>query len=91
MIIRSAQLLIHHGTPYQSAAALAASHDPNSYNPYLPVMTLFGLPRALAGTGVLTDPRIWFGLAFLVAFGLALAVAGAQDWSGGRCSSRPAR
>ncbi len=80
VIVRSAELLIHHGTPYQSTAALAASHDPNSYNPYLPVMTLFGLPRALAGTGVLTDPRIWFGLAFLVAFGLALAVAGAQDW-----------
>lgn len=81
VITRSALLLIHHGTPYQSTAALAASHDPNSYNPYLPVMTLFGLPRALAGTSVLTDPRIWFGLAFLTAFALALAVAGVQDWA----------
>ena len=29
---------------------------------------------------MLTDPRIWFGLAFLVALALALAVAGARDW-----------
>jgi hypothetical protein len=80
VIIRSAELLVNHGTPYLSAAALAATHNPNSYDPYLPVMTLFGLPRALAGTGVLTDPRIWFGLAFLVVLALALAVAGARDW-----------
>jgi hypothetical protein len=79
VIIRSAQLLIHHGTPYQSTAALAAAHVPYDYDPYLPVMTLFGLPRALAG-GVATDPRIWFGAAFLVAFGLALALGGARDW-----------
>jgi hypothetical protein len=79
VITRSARLLVHYGTPYQGTAALAATHDPNSYNPYLPVMTLFGLPRALAGTGLLTDPRIWFTLAFLVVFGLALALAGARD------------
>jgi hypothetical protein len=79
VIIRSAQLLVHHGTPYQSTAALAAAHHAYDYDPYLPVMTLFGLPRALA-SGVITDPRIWFGVAFLLAFGLALAVAGAKDW-----------
>ena len=80
VIVRSAELLVNHGTPYLSTAALAATHNPNSYDPYLPVMTLFGLPRALAGSGVLTDPRIWFGLAFLVVLALALAVAGARDW-----------
>jgi hypothetical protein len=80
VITRSAELLVNHGTPYLSTAALAATHNPNSYDPYLPVMTLFGLPRALAGSGVLTDPRIWFGLAFLVVLALALAVAGARDW-----------
>ena len=79
VIIRSAQLLIHHGTPYQSTAALAAAHLPYDYDPYLPVMTLFGLPRALAA-GVATDPRIWFGVVFVVAFGLALAFGGARDW-----------
>jgi hypothetical protein len=79
VIIRSAQLLIHHGTLYQSTAALAATHHPYDYDPYLPVMTLFGLPRALADS-VVTDPRLWFGAAFLVAFVLALAAAGAKDW-----------
>jgi hypothetical protein len=79
VIIRSASLLVHHGTPYLSATVLASTHNSYNYDPYLPVMTLFGLPRALAG-GWFTDPRIWFGLTFLLAFGLALAVAGAQDW-----------
>jgi Glycosyltransferase family 87 len=81
VIIRSAQLLIHHGDPYVGASQLAAAHNQNLYDPYLPVMTLFGLPRALGGPGVLTDPRIWFGVAFVIFFGLALAVAGARDWA----------
>jgi hypothetical protein len=81
VIIRSAQLLIHHGDPYVGVAALTAAHEQNLYDPYLPVMTLFGLPRALGGTDVLTDPRIWFGVAFVIFFALALAVAGAKDWA----------
>ena len=78
VINRSAILLVHHHSPYQSAASLASVHDPNAYNPYLPVMALFGVPRALFGPHLITDPRIWFGLAFGICFGLALAVAGAR-------------
>src|ERR1017187_5580508 len=78
VINRSALQLVHHQSPYQSVASLATVHDPNAYNPYLPVMSLFGVPRALFGPGVVTDPRIWFGLAFLIFFGLAVAVAGAR-------------
>ena len=78
VINRSAILLVHHHSPYQSAASLAALHDPNAYNPYLPVMALFGVPRALFGPHLITDPRIWFGLVFGICFGLALAVAGAR-------------
>ncbi len=78
VINRSAILLVHHHSPYQSAASLASVHDPNAYNPYLPVMALFGVPRALFGQHLVTDPRIWFGLAFGICFGLALAVAGAR-------------
>jgi glycosyl transferase family 87 len=80
VIQRSAGQLVHHHSPYQSAAALAAVHNPNAYNPYLPVMSLFGIPRALFGPGTITDPRIWFGLAFLLVFGLALAAAGARHF-----------
>jgi Glycosyltransferase family 87 len=79
VIARSARLLVAHGSPYEATGVLAASHDPNMYNPYLPVMALFGIPRALLGPGLVTDPRIWFCLVFIYAFGAALALAGARD------------
>ncbi len=78
VIQRSAGQLVHDHSPYQSAATLAAVHNPNAYNPYLPVMSLFGVPRAMLGPGAMTDPRVWFGLAFLIVFGLALAAIGAR-------------
>ncbi|HTU74201.1 MAG TPA: glycosyltransferase 87 family protein [Trebonia sp.] len=79
VVAKSASMLIHTGTPYASAASLASTTDPNAYNPYLPVMALFGLPRALFGKAALTDPRIWFGLAFLAVFAWALRAGGARD------------
>jgi hypothetical protein len=79
VIARSAKQLVDNHSPYQSAASLATVHDPNAYNPYLPVMALFGIPRALFGSHVITDPRVWFGLAFLVVFWFALRAAGARN------------
>jgi Glycosyltransferase family 87 len=79
VIAQSAKQLVHHHSPYQSVASLATTHDPNAYNPYLPVMALFGVPRALFGSHVITDPRVWFGLAFVVIFWFALKVAGARN------------
>jgi len=79
VVARSGAMLIHQGTPYTSAAALAATTDPNAYNPYLPVMALFGLPRAIFDGGLLTDPRVWFGVVFFVVFWLALRQGGARD------------
>jgi hypothetical protein len=79
VIARSAKQLVHHHSPYQSVASLSAVHNPNAYNPYLPVMALFGIPRALFGSHVITDPRVWFGLAFLIIFWLALRAAGARN------------
>jgi Glycosyltransferase family 87 len=79
VIARGAQLMVHHGSPYLSDAVVRATHDPNIYNPYLPVMALFGIPRALFGPGLVTDPRVWFCLGFVVLFAAALAVAGARD------------
>jgi hypothetical protein len=78
VVARSGAMLLHHGTPYASVAALAATANPNAYNPYLPVMAVFGVPSALAESPF-TDPRIWFGLAFLVIFWLALRRSGARD------------
>jgi 4-amino-4-deoxy-L-arabinose transferase-like glycosyltransferase len=79
VIARAAKQLVHDHSPYASPASLATVHDPNAYNPYLPVMSLFGIPRALFGSHVITDPRVWFGIAFLVIFWLALRAAGARN------------
>ena len=73
VIIRSAAMLVHHGTPYASPAALAAAHNWHAYDPYLPALIVFGLPRVIGG-GLLTDPRIWFGIAFLATFGAAVRI-----------------
>ena len=78
VVARSAGLLVSHFRPYRSAAQLGA--DVYGYNPYLPGMTLFGLPRALFGGGAATDPRVWDGLAFAAAFAAALRIAG-RTWS----------
>ncbi len=79
VINKSASLLVQHGTPYLGPAALASAHSPNIFDPYLPLMTLFGMPRALLGFSVLTDPRIWFGVGFVIVFAAALAVVGVGD------------
>lgn len=67
VIERSADLLLHHGTPYVDVTALGRAPVVNDYTPYGPVMALFGLPRALFGgtplTDALTDARWMFALA----------------------------
>jgi len=79
VINKSASLLVKTGIPYLGPAALASAHSPNIFDPYLPFMTLFGMPRALLGFHVLTDPRIWFGVGFVIVFAAALAVVGVRD------------
>jgi hypothetical protein len=78
VVIRSAQLFLHQGTPYERASALATAHGPYAYNPYLPALAFFGLPHAWFGGGLLTDPRVWFGVVFLAAFGTALQLSGVR-------------
>ncbi|WP_405867028.1 glycosyltransferase 87 family protein [Streptomyces sp. NBC_00005] len=66
VVERSGALLLHSGSPYLS--------DPTrtvDYNPYLPGMALFGIPRAVFGTSVFTDARIWFAVAFLTCMAFA--------------------
>lgn len=79
VVAASAVSLIHHGTPYADPHTLAATENPNMYNPYLPVMALFGMPSALFGAGLLTDPRVWFGVVFFIVFWYALRRGGARD------------
>jgi hypothetical protein len=75
VVERSAAMLLHHGQLYQSSGALAASHQVYGYDPYLPLMMVFGLPRALLGPGLATDPRVWDGIVFALLVAAALSVA----------------
>jgi hypothetical protein len=75
-VARSAALLLRHGTPYLPAGQVVGSID---YNPYLPAMTLFGLPRALGVPGLAGDARVWLCLVSLALFTLAFRVAGRPD------------
>jgi uncharacterized membrane protein len=79
VITRSADLLVHHGTPYQAPGVLSHTRNPDAYDPYLPAMTAFGLLWAVAGPNPLADPRLWFGLVFVLVFAVALVVARAKD------------
>ncbi|QMU72846.1 glycosyltransferase family 87 protein [Streptacidiphilus sp. P02-A3a] len=61
----SATQLLHTGSPY-----IPHPRQVTQYDPYLPAMALFGLPRALLGSHgalprVLGDARLWFLAAFL--------------------------
>ena len=69
VVARSGVLLLHHGSPYLAPAQLAHGGW-LAYDPYLPVMAIFGLPKALGLPGLLGDPRPWLAAA---TFGLLFA------------------
>src|ERR1035437_8763598 len=72
VISRSAVLRLQHGSPYLPPGQLASWL---SYNPYLPVMAVFGLPKALGASGLLADPRVWLTAGSIVVIWTAFAVA----------------
>ncbi|HEY3608872.1 MAG TPA: glycosyltransferase 87 family protein [Pseudonocardiaceae bacterium] len=77
VVERSTTLLFHHGTPYTDLAALGRPPIVDDYTPYGPVMTVFGLPRALLGAASpLGDARIAFAVGAVVVVAVALRVAG---------------
>src|SRR5256884_4134622 len=59
VIDRAAALLLHHGTPYLAADQVTGWL---SYNPYLPGMTLFGLPSAARLGGPAGNSRVWLAI-----------------------------
>src|ERR1700733_12497213 len=60
VVARSAVLLLRHGSPYLPAGQLVGW---TSYNPYLPGMAVFGLPRGAGLAGLAGDTRPWLVLA----------------------------
>ncbi|HEY7262466.1 MAG TPA: glycosyltransferase 87 family protein [Trebonia sp.] len=72
VIGRAAGHVLKYGTPYLPPGQLT---DWKHYNPYLPLMDIFGLPRAVGISGVLGDTRIWISAATIVLLGAAFAIA----------------
>jgi hypothetical protein len=72
VIDRSAGLLLHHGTPYLSAAQVTSWL---SYNPYLPVMTLFGLPYAAGLGGLAGNSGVWIAVGTVIPLSAAFWIA----------------
>lgn len=75
----AAKALVHGHDPY----AVSYLHGPlaarplgtKTHFPYLPGMSVFGLPRALAGDRPIADARVWFALATFCIGGAALATS----------------
>ncbi|MER6434575.1 glycosyltransferase 87 family protein [Streptomyces sp900105245] len=61
VVERGARLLLSAGSPYQETP-----HGVRDFNPYLPGMSLFGIPHALFGDRLWTSARWWLVLGFLV-------------------------
>jgi hypothetical protein len=82
VVTRSAALLLHHGSPYLPLAQLTHG-GVLAYNPYLPVMAVFGLPRALGLPGLAGDPRPWLAVATFLLLAAAFRIAaGDRAWTG---------
>lgn len=72
VISQSAVLLLQHGSPYLPPGQLDSWL---SYNPYLPVMAVFGMPKALGATGLFADPRVWLTAVSIALIFAAFSVA----------------
>jgi hypothetical protein len=72
VISQSAVLLLQHGSPYLPQGQLDTVL---SYNPYMPVMAVFGMPRALGATGLFGDPRVWLTAVSIILIFAAFTVA----------------
>lgn len=74
VVERSARLLLDNGTPYADLGALGRAPVPDDYTPYGPVMTVFGLPRAIFGDSPVTDARVLFLIISALVIMLAVRV-----------------
>jgi hypothetical protein len=90
VVIRSGALLAGHATPYLPAGQLAHGGW-LAYNPYLPVMALFGLPRAAGLPGLAGDPRPWLTAATLAILAVAFHRTAPAGWPARRRRAVAAR
>jgi hypothetical protein len=72
VIDRSASLLLHHGSPYLAADQVTSWL---SYDPYLPVMTLFGLPSAIGIDGLAGNSGAWIAVGTVIPLAASFWIA----------------
>jgi hypothetical protein len=72
VIERAASLLLHHGSPYLISAQIGGWL---SYNPYLPAMSLFGLPHAAGLAGLAGNAGVWLAIGTVAVLAVAFRVA----------------
>jgi glycosyl transferase family 87 len=72
VIDRSAELLLHHGSPYLPKDQVTSWL---SYNPYLPVMALSGMPYAAGLPGLLGNSGVWLAVGTVVVLAAAFWIA----------------
>lgn len=72
VVERAASLWLAHGTPYLTPTHLQSWR---SYDPYLPGMSLFGLPHAVGLRGAWGDPLLWLAVVTVAALVMAFRVA----------------
>jgi hypothetical protein len=71
VVARAASLLVRHGSPYLQSGQLLSAQ---SYNPYLPAMSVFGFPRLAGLPGVLGNPASWMAVTTLALIAAAIGV-----------------
>ncbi len=75
-VSRSAILLLHHGSPYLPPAQLVSWR---SYNPYLPAMSIFGMPKAAGLPGLIGNPGTWLAVTTAVVLAMAFGLGMPHD------------
>ena len=87
VIDRAASLLLHHGSPYLPASQVTGWI---SYNPYLPVMTLFGLPHVAGLGGLAGNAGVWIAIGTVIPLAAAFWIAMARGRRPHLAPGRPA-
>jgi hypothetical protein len=75
VVARAGGELLRHGTPYLPAAGLTRVL---AYDPYEPLMAVFGMPGAAGVPGWAGNPRLWLTLAGAAGAYLAFRIPGAR-------------
>ena len=79
VVARAAFLLVHHGSPYLPSSQLLSAQ---SYNPYLPAMSVFGFPSLAGLPGVAGSPALWMAAASLALVAGAIGIGLPEHGSG---------